>query len=493
MDTNYYEYIFIIYSYKLNLAKANKLYDIYLNNFTDRLKQKVLILYGDKTEFQKTTSDNYIIRDKTLILNVEDDYSNLKKKSVMLFNSIIKIFPNIRGCFKCDDDIILNIDSIYRTQIHIEYCEKNKSPIDYCGKLACILENDIFYCGGPLYYLSNTAMQCFKDVFADNISHPSEDVIVSVVLRENKIFPNHIYLYSDNIMDINVHNNSQHSFHNACHKNTVFQKIHGGLGNQLFQIISGYGIAIKNNMNFVIVDSSASNRKDFTHNTQNESITHTVFGNFPRLTNINTDALKCYKEPPENCFQYSDLKFNHDIFLDGYFQNEKYFSFCRNEIIYKLKSHPQYYESPYYKFLELNTNLRERMTNSYFIHIRRGDYLDNPLYSINYDKYFSSAIDYVLGLDPTAFFFVVSDDIEYCKTYAVLENIKKDLIACGEIETLYFMANCNKGGICSNSTFGWWGSYLNENPDKIVTFPSKWVNNNWVNDIYYNGSIIIDC
>jgi len=136
---------------------------------------------------------------------------------------------------------------------------------------------------------------------------------------------------------------------------------------------------------------------------------------------------------------------------------------------------------------------REKTANSYFIHIRRGDYVNHPLYSIHYDKYYSSAISFVLSLDPDAFFYVVSDDMEYCKTYDVLKDIQKEFMPLHDIETLYFMSYCKRGAICSNSTFSWWGSYLNENPDKIVTFPSKWVNNDWVNDIYYEGAVTIYC
>jgi hypothetical protein len=54
------------------------------------------------------------------------------------------------------------------------------------------------------------------------------------------------------------------------------------------------------------------------------------------------------------------------------------------------------------------------------------------------------------------------------------------------------MSLCSKGGVCCNSSFSWWGSYLNESKGKTVLFPSKWVNTYWKNDIYYKGSTIIE-
>jgi hypothetical protein len=432
-------------------------------------------------------------------LNVEDDYQSLNHKSYELFKTVNYLFPNIKGCYKCDDDLLLNANSLFKFKQYIEYCAKNKQELNYVGQIVFVPPKEI-YCGGPLYYLSNRALKCFREgaISQKNVNELMkkiipEDKMVGYIMEVNNICPIDYKLYDDNLKQYDGY-----SYHNKLHKNTLYLRIQGGVGNQLFQICSGYGIAMKNNMNFVILDTS-NKKEDFTHTDDNGYILRCFFKEFTSIKYdcINIDLLPYYLDKPENCFQYSELKFQDDVLLEGYFQNEHYFQFCKNELFYKLKSNDKYYNFFELLYDDDAATVIEQVKKSYFIHVRRGDYVNNPhfskLYTINYDKYFTSAISYILDIDPDAFFYVVSDDIEYCRNYHVFRNINKAFVNLSELETLYFMSYCYKGGICSNSTFSWWGSYFNENPDKIVTFPSKWMNNDWINDIYYDGSITINC
>ena len=137
--------------------------------------------------------------------------------------------------------------------------------------------------------------------------------------------------------------------------------------------------------------------------------------------------------------------------------------------------------------------VREKIKNSYFLHIQRGDYVNHPTQQIDYDTYYTKAISYILERDNNAHFTIISDDIEFCKTYSVLNNINKVFYNNTDpLVTIYFISLFYKGGICCNSTFSWWGSYLNNNRNKLVLFPNKWVNNDWIIDIYYEKSIIIE-
>jgi len=501
------EYVFVIYSCKKNLHKANTIYDRIHIHIERDFNMKVLILYGDNLSKKKVYE---IKEEKYLILNVEDGYEFLDLKSLKLFKTIVKIFPNIKGCFKCDDDVVLNLIVLNKFVKTL-----NIFPIDYSGFSSINLENDdtndinhhinkkqmninkkiqkqnTIYCGGPLYYVSKKSLDYIdKTKYTDVQDIFYEDLMIGHILNQQSIFPVNSNLYND---DINYFNKYRCSYHNKDHKNILFIRTHGGLGNQMFQIASGVSISKKNDMIYFIMNSSNVCKQDFTHTKDNNKLFKSIFSALPNipLENISLNNVKIYKEANADCFTCNDIILKEDTLLDGYFQNEKYFKEYKNIIIDKFKENTAYQEC--YKNVTDNKTFAALLKNTYFIHVRRGDYVNHPLHQIDYDSYFPKAISYILEKNKDAHFYIVSDDIEYCKTYPVLDNINKTFLeSVPELETLYFMSFCWKGGICSNSTFSWWGSYLNENPDKIVVFPSKWLNNNSPNDIYYENSVVID-
>jgi hypothetical protein len=98
-------YIFAIYSCKKYLEKANAIYDRINNKLTNT---KVYIFYGNLN-----IEDKYkIIDDKFIELKVKDDYENLSKKTLAIIRHIDENYSDIKGFFKCDDDIIVNIEHI---------------------------------------------------------------------------------------------------------------------------------------------------------------------------------------------------------------------------------------------------------------------------------------------------------------------------------------------------------------------------------------------
>lgn len=115
------------------------------------------------------------------------------------------------------------------------------------------------------------------------------------------------------------------------------------------------------------------------------------------------------------------------------------------------------------------------------VHIRRGDFLD-PKYSreignICTEEYYKKAIGYLKDRHPNALFCFFSNDLEWVKSNIKEENsiyIEKGMFT-GYYDwyDMFLMSVC-KHNIIPNSTFGWWGAWLNRNPDKIVIAPKKW-------------------
>lgn len=112
-------------------------------------------------------------------------------------------------------------------------------------------------------------------------------------------------------------------------------------------------------------------------------------------------------------------------------------------------------------------------TDQVAIHVRRGDYVNNPFYVDLMEKdYYEKAMDMFDGSD----FLVFSDDIEWCKQQQMFEgcDFSENLT---ELDDLNLMASCT-GHIIANSSFSWWGAFLSPYSTKIVAPSSK----NWYTD-----------
>lgn len=167
------------------------------------------------------------------------------------------------------------------------------------------------------------------------------------------------------------------------------------------------------------------------------------------------------------------LKLPDNIYLDGYFQSEKYFiniaDIIRNE--FKVKN----------EINGKNKDIAELMTNSQSINIcvRRGDFVTNVKVNQKHGvcglDYYYNCIEQIILKVKSPHFFVFSDDINWCK-----DNIKVKYPICfvdhqqeKPYENLRLMSFC-RHHIISNSTFPWWGAWLAAYEGKIVFVPKKW-------------------
>lgn len=232
----------------------------------------------------------------------------------------------------------------------------------------------------------------------------------------------------------------------------ISARLQGGLGNQLFQISAAHALALRNS------DESGFNINDcYTPLQGHKSIKYR--DNI--LKNVNITHHKPENIYVEPNFGYNKIKYTKDLLLHGYFQSEKYFIDFKNDIV-NLFHIPEY--DHINKFM---SNLPRPITT---VHIRRGDYLNNSLFhSVLGLDYYKSAMSRLEGHN----FLIISDDKKWVEDNFNGDNIWKSKF--DEIEDLVLMTksdNC----IISNSTFSWWGAYLNRTPDKIVISPNS---KNW--------------
>lgn len=221
----------------------------------------------------------------------------------------------------------------------------------------------------------------------------------------------------------------------------------GRLGNQLWQIASTIGIAMRNDANFLFPNWEYS--KHFLY----------------RLPSMDVDeSLKDVKIINEYEPYYTDYKLNSKINYDllGYFQSWKYFDHCKDMI--------KHYFTP-------NFEVNDEIFGDVAIHVRRGDYLQfNHVHPVLKMDYYNRAMDHF----PNAKFAVFSDDIEWC-TNNFPENKCTFILPTDPVIDMFYMATY-PNQIIANSSFSWWSAWLNTNPNKTVIAPKVWVRGETKND-----------
>lgn len=221
--------------------------------------------------------------------------------------------------------------------------------------------------------------------------------------------------------------------------------LNGRMGNQLFQIAATIATALKYKVPYSI------SRK-------------TINDLFP----VYFDYLPCENHSgrmhshTEMKNEYEEIKyFGRTLKLNGYFQSYKYFQDYRKEIL---------------SALGFNYILLKDFVS---IHVRRGDYLTNPDFTVLGIYYYHQAIEFFKEKGYKNFW-VFSDDMDWCKKN-IHKGIFQDcnfLYAEGEPERNDMcLMSCCEHNIIANSSFSWWGAWLNRNPDKIVVVPDTWFKN----------------
>lgn len=270
----------------------------------------------------------------------------------------------------------------------------------------------------------------------------------------------------------------------------------GGLGNQMFQYAAAYSLARKRKTELVLDLSFIQNRLPVAGFTYREyeldlfnvpNKTTTLLNNTLLDTYISypliillakTGLLPSYQEPDVYAYDEQFFDTAKNAYIDGYFNNYRYFKEYDTEI-QKLFDLDKLHDS---QFDEIEKKINK--TNSISINIRRGDYLNSKHKNIfvNLDeKYYLKAIQIIRKKVKNPHFYVFSyDDPEWFKkTLQLRDNeftyMDKTYVG-SRFQTYLRLISLCKHNIISNSTFAFWGAYLNKNSDKIVIVPQKWSN-----------------
>jgi hypothetical protein len=230
----------------------------------------------------------------------------------------------------------------------------------------------------------------------------------------------------------------------------------GGLGNQMFQVANCYAQAKKNNVEMFLPKNSFTplQGKDTSHYIDNILKKFKFKDNITNFFRLNENSWSFTEiDTPKNC----------NIQFYGYYQSSKNFSEYKKEIIDLFS--PSQYEIDFIskKYPEIN------LKNTLSVHIRMGDYLKNPkIHPTISLEYINKSINLIGEYEHI---FIFSDNKKWVENNINLPNstIVDDL----DYIELWLMSLCTNN-IISNSTFSWWGSFLNKNENKIVIAPSVW-------------------
>ena len=232
----------------------------------------------------------------------------------------------------------------------------------------------------------------------------------------------------------------------------------GGLGNQLFILLSTYFMAMDNNskcfINSIKPQSSIHTNINYSDN---------IFKKFKHNNTIDQNIMTIYNFSVRNdeTKKFAEIDTQHNL-INGYLQNYNHF-------------HNHYDKIE--QILELPITPKREI---FFLHVRLGDFNYTPGHILNLDNYYKKAIDFILNKFITAKFVLFSDEPDNAKRY--IKNIyptimlENNTFNNNELEELSEMRNCRLGGISGHSTFAWWGGYLNDNPNKIIILPDKFTN-----------------
>lgn len=232
--------------------------------------------------------------------------------------------------------------------------------------------------------------------------------------------------------------------------------LYGGLGNQIFQIFTTIAYALDTGRTFTFKYSVNLGKRP--------TYWDTIFN--PLQKYLNYYDIINYSQIDEDHF-YIDYNKDIHVLLNGYFQRPDYFHRWKPQIM---------------AIMQLNPDPYLPMEGSVSMHFRRGDYKQlQDCHPILDTSYYVNALDYILTMDHVHIVQYFCEDEDHNDILLVIRQLATYFPSIvferyrgkADWNELLAMTGCNHN-IIANSSFSWWGAYLNPNPNKIVCYPATW-------------------
>ncbi len=273
----------------------------------------------------------------------------------------------------------------------------------------------------------------------------------------------------------------------------VCMNIRHGLGNQLFMAALGVRLAHENKVRLIFDSSAYLSDHSRKYQLNAFSIAATTLST-PSVESLKLSPFR-YLNPQyrrarriasmrrrhyvrERFWQFDEgiLKLAAPVYLDGYWQTERYFS----DVDGLIRQQFQLREPIGERRRELLKSIGRAGSSSVSLHVRRGDYVElaqsGELFRLCSLEWYQRAMAMIAEIVPAPQFFVFSDDPTWARAN-LPENWPRVFVEPGDdgkdFEDLHLMANC-RHHIIANSTFSWWGAWLNASRDKKVIAPAVW-------------------
>lgn len=257
----------------------------------------------------------------------------------------------------------------------------------------------------------------------------------------------------------------------------IFARLHGRTGNQMFQYAAGRALSLERGVGLVMDDRLAIARGErsltriwdlplaqapMPPSKQDRPLAYTLWRHFGRSP--------AYVRERGLGFNAGFFDLPDDSYLHGYWQSEKYFGRHADQIREDFTFAP-----PHGRNADLAAEIGETLSVS--LHVRRGDYLSVGAHGVCDQAYYDAALALLMPrIGPEPVIYVFSDDPDWARDNLVLPGRRVVVDHNGaeaDYEDMRLMSLCQHN-IIANSSFSWWGAWLNTHPERVVVAPEAW-------------------